>query len=71
MTTKIYEATRAHHFIQKLKVLISNDKTDLKVVRLIAEHRVKEHETKEAIDEIESFVNHILKELATQEQQDE
>jgi len=71
MTTKIYEATRAHHFIQKLKVLISNG-------------RVKEHETKEAIDEIESFVNHILKELGfeptdngfairslTKEQQDE
>ena len=56
--TKIYEATRAHHFIQKLTVLISNA-------------RVKNHETKEAIDEIESFVNHILKELATQEQQDE
>jgi hypothetical protein len=51
MTTKIYEATRAHHFIQKLKVLIGNA-------------RVKEHETKEAIDEIESFVNHILKELS-------
>ena len=53
----IYETTRAHHFLQKLKVLIGNAK-------------VEEHETIEAIDEIESFVNHVIKELA-KEQQDE
>ena len=46
----VYEAMRARHFIQKLKVLIDNA-------------RAKEHETKEAIDELESFVDRILKEF--------
>ena len=57
MTTKIYEATRAHHFIQKLKVLISNA-------------QVKQHEATEAVEELEKSVNNIIKELA-KEQQDE
>ena len=57
MTTKIYEATRAHHFIQKLKVLISNA-------------QVKQHEATEAVEELEKSVNNIITELA-KEQQDE
>ena len=59
--TKIYEATRAHHFIQKLKALTT----------LTHNAETKQRQAQEALYEIETFVNNILKELATQEQQDE
>ena len=58
--TKIYEATRAHHFIQKLKFMLSS-----------GSFAYQKHEVTEAIEELEKSVNIILKKLATQEQQDE
>tara|TARA_R110000824_G_scaffold8336_3_gene37649 strand:+ start:17643 stop:17822 length:180 start_codon:yes stop_codon:yes gene_type:complete len=46
----IYEVTKAHHFIQKLKVLINNA-------------RIKQHEATEAIEELEKGINEIIKQL--------
>ena len=56
--TMVYEITRAHHFIQKLKVLTNNA-------------IIKQHEATEAVEELEKSINIILKELATQEQNNE
>lgn len=46
----IYEVTKAHHFIQKLKVLINNA-------------QLKQHEATEAVEELEKGINEIIKQL--------
>ena len=67
--TMVYEVTRSHHFIQKLKVLTHNYETKKNDITK-TEHEIL-FSICEAIEELDKSINIILKELATQEQNNE